>query len=51
MSLGPEMSATSSRRRPVGITSIGDEDLVMLAVGAKGGYVERDGRMADPETL
>ena len=26
-----------------------DEDLVMLVVGAKGGYVERDGMLVDPE--
>jgi hypothetical protein len=29
------------------VTSIGDEDLVMLVVGGKDGYVERDGRLAD----
>ena len=27
----------------------GDEDLVMLVVGGKGGYVERDGMLVDPE--
>jgi mannose-6-phosphate isomerase-like protein (cupin superfamily) len=26
-----------------------DEDLVMLVVGGKGGYVERDGMLVDPE--
>jgi len=27
----------------------GDEELVMLVVGGKGGYVERDGHLVDPE--
>ena len=31
--------------------SIGDEDLVMLVVGAKEGYVGRDGMLADPSQL
>ena len=35
---------STTRRR---ITSIGDEDLVMLVVGGKDGYVERDGHLAD----
>jgi hypothetical protein len=26
-----------------------DEDLVILVVGGKGGYVERDGHLVDPE--
>jgi mannose-6-phosphate isomerase-like protein (cupin superfamily) len=26
----------------------GDEELVLLAIGGKGGYVERDGQMVDP---
>jgi mannose-6-phosphate isomerase-like protein (cupin superfamily) len=26
----------------------GEDDLVLLVVGGKGGYVERDGRMVDP---
>jgi hypothetical protein len=29
------------------VTSIGDENLVMLVVGGEGGYVERDGRPAE----
>jgi mannose-6-phosphate isomerase-like protein (cupin superfamily) len=29
--------------------SIGDEDLVLVAVGGKDGYVGRDGRAADPD--
>ena len=33
------------------MTSIGDEDLVLFVVGEKGGYVERDGSLADPNSL
>lgn len=29
--------------------SIGDEDLVLVAVGGKGGYVGRDGQSAEPD--
>jgi mannose-6-phosphate isomerase-like protein (cupin superfamily) len=49
--LGPGDVAHVESTTPRRITSIGDEDLVMLAVGAKDGYVERDGHMADPDTL
>jgi hypothetical protein len=31
------------------VTNIGDDDLVIFVVGGKGGYVERDGHLADPE--
>ena len=45
--LGPggllHVDATTPRR----VTSVGEEDLVMLVVGAKGGYVGRDGRPAE----
>ena len=34
---------------PRQITNDGDEDLVLLVVGGKGGYVERDGHLVDPE--
>ena len=36
---------------PRQVTNIGDEDLVMLVVGGKDGYVERDGGPADPAEL
>ena len=36
---------------PRQITSVGEEPLVMLVVGAKGGYVGRDGQPADPAKL
>jgi mannose-6-phosphate isomerase-like protein (cupin superfamily) len=38
------VESTTPRR----ITSIGDDDLVMLVVGAKDGYVGRDGHLAPP---
>ena len=41
------VESTTPRR----ITSIGDEDLVMLVVGAKEGYVGRDGHLAPPEAF
>ena len=34
---------------PRQITNASDEDLVLLIVGGKGGYVERDGHLVDPE--
>jgi hypothetical protein len=37
------VSSTSPRR----VSNGGDEDLVMLVVGGKGGYVGRDGHMVD----
>src|SRR3954453_4386447 len=34
---------------PRKVSSVGDEDLVMLVVGAKDGYVGRDGQLVDME--
>ncbi len=49
--LGPggivHVESTTPRR----ITSIGDEDLVMLVVGAKDGYVGRDGHLAPADAF
>jgi mannose-6-phosphate isomerase-like protein (cupin superfamily) len=49
--LGPggllHVESTTPRR----VTSVGDEELVLLAVGGKGGYVERDGHLADATKL
>jgi mannose-6-phosphate isomerase-like protein (cupin superfamily) len=36
---------------PRQIVNVGEEDLVLLVVGAKGGYVGRDGQPADPTKL
>jgi mannose-6-phosphate isomerase-like protein (cupin superfamily) len=48
--LGPgglcHVESTTHRK----VTNLGDDDLVLLVVGGKDGYVERDGHLADPET-
>jgi mannose-6-phosphate isomerase-like protein (cupin superfamily) len=49
--LGPGGLCHVESITPRQITSVGDEDLVMLVVGAKHGYVGRDGRPADPSKL
>jgi uncharacterized cupin superfamily protein len=36
---------------PRKVSNAGDDDLVLLVVGGKGGYVERDGKPATPEDL
>jgi hypothetical protein len=38
------VASTTARR----VSNGGDDDLVLLVVGAKGGYVGRDGHMVDP---
>jgi quercetin dioxygenase-like cupin family protein len=38
-------SSTTPRR----ISNIGDEDAIVLVVGGKGGYVERDGHLVNEE--
>ena len=47
--LGPggvcHVESTTPRR----MSNYGDEDAVVLVVGGKGGYVERDGHLVDPE--
>jgi mannose-6-phosphate isomerase-like protein (cupin superfamily) len=49
--LGPgglvHVEATTPRR----FTSVGDDDLVLLVVGARGGYVGRDGHLAPPDAF
>jgi mannose-6-phosphate isomerase-like protein (cupin superfamily) len=49
--LGPgglfHVESTTTRR----IESVGDEELVMLVIGGKGGYVERDGHVMSEEDL
>ena len=49
--LGPGGLCHVESTMPRQVSSIGDEDLVMLVVGAKDGYVGRDGQPADPEKL
>ena len=49
--LGPgglcHVEATTPRK----VTNAGDDDLVLLIVGGKGGYVGRDGRLVDTADL
>ncbi len=49
--LGPggfcHVESTAPRR----FTNAGDDDLVLLVVGGKGGYVGRDGQLVDPADL
>ena len=49
--LGPgglcHVESTTPRR----VVNVGDEDLVLLVVGAKGGYVGRDGQPADLDAV
>jgi mannose-6-phosphate isomerase-like protein (cupin superfamily) len=49
--LGPGGLLHVESKTPRRVTSVGDEDLVLLAVGGKGGYVSRDGHPADPAEL
>jgi uncharacterized cupin superfamily protein len=49
--LGPgglcHVSSTTTRM----VSNVGDDDLVLLIVGGKDGYVERDGRLVNPDDL
>jgi mannose-6-phosphate isomerase-like protein (cupin superfamily) len=36
---------------PRRVSNAGTDDLILLIVGGKGGYVERDGQVADPAAL
>ena len=49
--LGPGGLCHVESTTPRQVSSVGDEDLVMLVVGAKDGYVGRDGALADPSEL
>jgi mannose-6-phosphate isomerase-like protein (cupin superfamily) len=49
--LGPGELVHVESTTPRRVTSVGEEDLVMLVVGGKGGYVERDGHLADPDSF
>ena len=39
------VDSTTTRK----VSNAGEDDLVLLIVGGKGGYVERDGQLVDPE--
>jgi mannose-6-phosphate isomerase-like protein (cupin superfamily) len=47
--LGPGSFVHVESTTPRKFSNAGEEDLVMLVVGAKDGYVERDGHLVDPE--
>jgi mannose-6-phosphate isomerase-like protein (cupin superfamily) len=49
--LGPGGLCHVEASTPRQFANVGNEDLVMLVVGAKDGYVGRDGRPADPSKL
>ena len=49
--LGPGGLLHVESTTPRCVSNPGDEDLVLLVVGGKDGYVPRDGRPADPEAL
>ena len=46
--LGPGGLVHVESTTPRKVSNAGDDDLVLLVVGGKGGYVERDGHMVDP---
>jgi mannose-6-phosphate isomerase-like protein (cupin superfamily) len=51
LELGPGGLCHIESTTPRQVSSVGDENLVMLVVGAKDGYVGRDGQPADPSKL
>ena len=49
--LGPGGMFHVRSTTPRKVSNGGEEDLVLLVVGAKGGYVGRDGQMVDPADI
>jgi len=49
--LGPGGLCHVESTTPRKVSNAGDDDLVLLVVGGKGGYVERDGQLVDPDDL
>jgi mannose-6-phosphate isomerase-like protein (cupin superfamily) len=47
--LGPGGLFHAESTTPRRVSNGGDEDLVLLVVGGKDGYVERDGHLVDPQ--
>jgi mannose-6-phosphate isomerase-like protein (cupin superfamily) len=47
--LGPGSLVHVESTTPRKFSNAGDDDLVVLVVGGKNGYVERDGHLVDPE--
>jgi len=49
--LGPGGLCHVESTTPRKFVNVGDDDLVVLIVGAKGGYVERDGHLVNPDDV
>ncbi len=49
--LGPGGLCHVRSTTPRKVSNAGDDDLVLLIVGASGGYVDRDGHLVDPADL
>ena len=49
--LGPGGLCHVESTTPRKFSNVGDEDLVVFIVGGKGGYVERDGQLVNPDDL
>ncbi len=49
--LGPGGLFHVTSTTPRKVSNAGDDDLVVLCVGAKGGYIGRDGHLVDPADL
>ena len=47
--LGPGALVHVESTTPRKFSNVGDDDLVVIVVGGKDGYVERDGHLVDPE--
>ena len=47
--LGPGGLCHVESTTPRKVSNPGDDDLVLLVIGGKGGYVERDGHLVDPD--
>jgi mannose-6-phosphate isomerase-like protein (cupin superfamily) len=47
--LGPGGLCHVTSTTPRKVSNVGEDDLVLLVVGGKGGYVERDGHLVDEE--
>jgi len=49
--LGPGGLCHVEAATPRRVSNAGDDDLVLVVVGGKDGYVDRDGQLADPADL
>ena len=47
--LGPGGLCHVTSTTPRKVSNVGEDDLVLLIVGGKDGYVARDGQLVDPE--